>query len=407
MLKQFRFLDDLSEDQLELLAKSLMIRAARKRAQLLAKGATEEFSLLLLKGKLLLSDREGKKFTLQSGNELASGPIAPALPRQFDVLCLSDVLFLEIDNNLLRDLREANRQADEIESPSGFFPTKDGAQLIEGLLPRMRQDLQNGRLQLPSLPDIAVKIGKAINDEATDAHEVAAIIQSDPAMTAKLLRVANSAFYAVPRPAVNCAEAVVRLGFKATYKLVLSFALREVFLSRSKVLQSRMREVWRHSVKVASVCYVLAKLTRRFDPEQALLCGLVHDIGVVPLISYAARIPALASDAHLFDQASQALRGEIGSLILRHWRFPEGLALCAQDAEDWYRDPAPQADYCDLLLIAQIYSYIGTEMESNLPSLTDLPSFKKLELGELTPERRLEILEPVRDQLVFAESMLS
>jgi len=167
-----------------------------------------------------------------------------------------------------------------------------------------------------------------------------------------------------------------------------------------------MKELWEHSTRVAAICYVLARLTRRFNPEHAMLAGLVHDIGSVAILSYASRIGELGHDHSQVNHALHLMRGELGAMILKKWHFPEDCILAARESEHWTRDSEPEADYCDLVLIAQLHSYVGSARMQELPHMGELPCFKKLDLGELTPRMSLKILGKARSQLDHAEQLL-
>jgi HD-like signal output (HDOD) protein len=402
-LRQFRFLDDIDDGRLGLLGKSLQIQVGRKREYLFRRGDTQDFSLLLLRGDLLLDDGAAERFRISAGNELASGPIAPVLPRRYDAVCLREVRYLALDNEVLRDLR-ASAPGPDPSAPRLAAPDKGDA--VEQLVAVIGRDIDEQRLRLPSLPEVALRIGRAMDEEASDARRVAGILQTDPAITAKLVRVANSAYYATPAPARTCAEAVLRLGFRTTYRLVLSMALREVFHTRSRSLGQRMRGLWQHSVEVAALCYALARQARGFNPDEALLAGLVHDIGLIPLIDYAARSGELAQDPEILEGLMRALRGELGALILERWRFSGSLVMCAREAEDWLRDPAPSADYCDLVVIAHALRP-APEQAPGIPVLESLPAYGKLGLDADAATSPVTLLERMAESLAFAEALLT
>lgn len=414
LLKQFRSLEDLSNDQAELLARSLFIHAAKPGCQLIKRGDTKAYSFLLLSGDIRLSAADGGQKIISAGTDSARNPIAQLLPRRFEVTAESKVFYIKVDAGLLDDLRENSQLlagqssvlvehglADAFESDGNFgLPEEDI------LIERIRTDLQQDKLVLPSLPDIAFKIGRALNDDVSDAERIAQMVQTDPAITAKLVKAANSAIYAGQKRVDSCSGAVVRLGINTTHKLVLSFALREIFSSNVPNLQKRMQELWEHSIRVAAICYVLARLTRRFNPEHAMLSGLVHDIGNVAILSYAERFPDIAHSGAQIDHAIDALRSELGAMILKKWHFADDFVLAARESEHWQRDPSPEADYCDLVIIAQLHSYVGSARMRELPHMGELPCFQKLELGELSPRMSLKILEKADTQLKQAEALL-
>lgn len=410
LLRQFQDLTELSEDQLELLSRTLSIQVAPKGKRLLRRGATEAYSLLLLSGTLELTAEDGKRTRIQAGSPSALHPIAHLLPRRFDVTAIEPVAYLEVDGRLIDELHEACRRRDgsriqvEMAGSASLYPPAAETLLAD----RMRQDLAQDRLPLPSLPEVAVRVGHALTDELTDAHRIAAIIQTDPAMTAKIVRAANSALYMGHRRVESCADAVMRLGVGTIHKLVLSYALRELFHTQSDLLRERMQDLWRHSTRVAALCYVLARLAPHpFNAEHALLAGLVHDIGVLAILSYGERFPTLIRDAEHLDHAMLHLRAEMGAAILTQWGFGEDLVIAAREAEDWRRDPAPDPDYCDLVIVAQLHSYVGTPRMQDLPHLGEVPCFHKMDLGELTPRLSLKILEKAQEQLKRVEALLA
>ncbi len=403
-LRHFRLFDAIADERLELLAKSLTLSHGRQRKQLLAIGDRSDFSLLLFEGELLLIDAGGQTRHLRADRHVALGPIADQIPRLYDVICLGDVLYLEVDNQELR--AQLHAQEGEINNPGTDISTGDLHLQGQGMVQRIRDDLRNGCLKLPSLPDVALRIGRAMDDESTDAQRIAGIIQNDPAMTAKLIWVANTACYSSRASTTTCAQAVMRLGFKTTYQLVLSFALKEVFHSLDSALRKRAQELWRHSVQVAALCFVLARRTGRFEPQEALLCGLLHGIGAIPIFHYVGRFPALAGDAKALSRLERQLCGEIGAQVLREWHFPESLVRCALEADSWSRETKAGADYCDLLIVAQIYAAMDGSEVDHRPALQELPAYQRLDIGDVDALGIPEVLRDAGEELAQAEAML-
>ncbi len=411
LLRRFRGLEELSDEQLALLIRSQRIKRADNGQRLLRRGDTQNFSLFLLAGELNLIAADGMHKRVHAGSESARMPIAQLLPRRYDVIALTAVEYLQVDSRLLEEIRETSSQLHKessmlVEEGTGNSDLVFGIPEEGMLTERIRNDLDADRLVLPSLPDVALRIGRALNEDATDASRIAQIIQADPAMAAKVVRAANSALYLGSLPVDSCVAAVVRLGLNTTHKLVLSFALREVFRSRNPLLQKNMQSIWQHSTQVAAISAVLARLLRRFNPEHAMLAGLVHDIGNVAILSYADRFPDLGHDAKQMAAAMRKLRGRMGALILQRWEFAEDFIVTAREAEHWTRDPAARADYCDLVLIAQLHSFVGTERMRGLPPMNELACFGKLGLEELTPRQSLKILDQAKEQIARTRELL-
>ncbi len=269
------------------------------------------------------------------------------------------------------------------------------------------EDLENDRLELPSLPDIAIAVSKALDSNTQDASAIAEIVQTDPAMTAKLVKAANSAMYGHCSSVTTGTAAVIRLGTALTHKLVLSLSLRDLFTSESPLLLARMRELWRHSTEIAAICYVLAKYDKRFNPEEAMLVGLLHDIGVVAILQYIERLPMEVTQPAIVDEAIRELRAETSAAILEQWKFPPEFVVAAMESEDWMRDKGITPDYCDLVIAAQLHSFAGTEKADTAPVIDKTPAYFHLALGELTPVSKLKILEEEHQRIEQAESMLN
>jgi HD-like signal output (HDOD) protein len=286
--------------------------------------------------------------------------------------------------------------------------TTDEQVELESLLSfDLYRDLRSEKLDLPTLPEVAVRIGRAVKDDTRDAARIAEIIQTDPVITAKLIRVANSAYYGGMNPLNSCEGAIVRLGIDTTHNLVLTFALQDLFNSKSVELKKRMRQLWKHSTRVAALCFVLAKKTRCFAPDQVLLAGLIHDIGEIAILTYLDKYTTFTSlEEKQIDAVVAALRGQVGGMILRYWDFPPEFVTVAVDADEWRRDPGPDADYCDLVIIAQLHSFVGTPLLASVPPMNELPAFTKLPLGDLTPQNSLQMLDEAKEQVRTAESLV-
>jgi len=226
-------------------------------------------------------------------------------------------------------------------------------------------------------------------------------------MTAKVIRTANSALYGGLDAVDSCTKAVVRLGIRTTHRLVLSFALREVFTKGPREIRAALKDLWQHSTQVAALCLVLARLSGRFDPEQAMLAGLIHDVGVVAIIDFLSTLQEPARQPEVVVRVIGLLRAEASTEILRRWGFADSFVTAAGEAEDWLRDPGPEADICDLVVVSQLHDLSGVEVSPPLPVLEEVPAFRRLRLGEPSMEGGLVIPEEMANELVQTESLLN
>jgi HD-like signal output (HDOD) protein len=101
------------------------------------------------------------------------------------------------------------------------------------------------------------------------------------------------------------------------------------------------------------------------------------------------------------------LRAQTGSMLLRSWGFPIEFIVAAMECEDWMRDKEPSPDYCDLVLVAQLHSYAGTNKADSLPGIDQTPAYAHLDLGELTANKCLKIVDKAQDAVAHAQSLLN
>ena len=188
----------------------------------------------------------------------------------------------------------------------------------------------------------------------------------------------------------------------------MGFVLRNLFKEKihSALLTRRAQQLWAHSVEVGAIAQVLAEVTPGMSPDEALLVGLLHDIGELVILSYAGKYRELAEDPAALQRVIAELKGELGGAILREWEFSEVFVTAAQEAEKWRRDPAPEPDYCDIAIVAQLHSFMGTAQMQGLPRLGEVPAFCKIAHGELTPDMSMKLLEQAKAQISEVRHLL-
>jgi HD-like signal output (HDOD) protein len=264
------------------------------------------------------------------------------------------------------------------------------------------EDLNSGHLLLPSLPEVAVRIGEAVNDEDTDARQIAGLIETDPVIALKIVKAANSARYGGVSQVATVTEAVARLGMQNTRILVLTFALRELFRTPSRQLEARMLALWEHSRHVGALAQVLADRVGAFNAHEALLAGLVHDIGCLAVVGYARDFPDVAQNTVALESSIRTLRSQLSGMILSTWQMPVELVTAAKEAENWYRDHSGPADYADLIVVAQLHEGIGGDIDP-----ARVPAFSRLGLSPSEIDRGLEVLNEAQEEVAAARQLLT
>ncbi len=394
-----------NEDELIVLADHAWVIDVRKGHVLAELGSSDEWDYYLLKGILHLISADGKVLEIRAGTEAARHPVAHLQPRKYTIRAQTPVQFLRVQKALLASLKYAPSKQQvcmlvEEEEQQGMSE--------HPLYVEIQDDLLNDRLVLPSLPDIAVRIRHLIDREEASVQQVARLVQTDLAISAKLMKIANGALYHGLRPVESCLQAVSRLGLESTRNLVVGFVLRNLFKEKihSPLLARRVQQLWEHSVEVGAIAQVLAEVTPGMSPDEALLVGLLHDIGELVILSYAENYREVAKDPAALNRLIAELKGELGGAILREWDFSAAFVTAAQEAEQWRRDPAPEPDYCDIAIVAQLHSFMGTPRMQGLPHLGEVPAFCKIAHGELTPEMSVQLLDQAKAQISEVRRLL-
>jgi putative nucleotidyltransferase with HDIG domain len=191
---------------------------------------------------------------------------------------------------------------------------------------------------LPPVNPTLERILAVTNSPTASAADIAAVLSTDPTITAKILRIANSPFYGAARKVAQVSRAVVLLGSVAIRNLVTAVCARDAF-SSSASNQVEHVVLWRHAIAAASACDLIARRTTYQPPEEAFLGGLLHDIGQLAMISFqpAAFRAAYRDQCYGMRVLSQerAYLGldhvELGYRILSQWGLPEVLCQVARD----------------------------------------------------------------------------
>ncbi|MDH5484314.1 MAG: HDOD domain-containing protein [Gammaproteobacteria bacterium] len=246
-------------------------------------------------------------------------------------------------------------------------------QFIQTVMTALNQE----QLLLPSLPEIALKVRKECEKEDSSAEHIAELLLNDASLSVKLLQVANSSFYKINVETSDIKMAITRLGLHQVKSLVISLAMKQLYQASTDILRERFRELWLSSVKTATLCRMLCSHINHLDKEQAMLAGLTHSIGALPVLLMAESDEELLNNAQALITVTQQAQGKIGECIFRKWNFPEYMIQMANECYDFKRSHEGPADYLDVLQVALVEGSIYTGLECP-DDWSEIPAFKKL-----------------------------
>jgi HD-like signal output (HDOD) protein len=168
-----------------------------------------------------------------------------------------------------------------------------------------------------------------------------------------------------------------------------------------------MTKLMNKSIKVAALSHVLCRCCGvELDPEEALLAGLVHNIGGVAILDYVRRFPEVLEDKRQLSGTMRALMGESSGLILKKWDFADPFIDAAHHASDWTYSHDGPPSLADIVLIANMHSLIGSRELTGKPRMDELPAYHKLKLDGLTPHASLRLLDEAKQEIQATQALL-
>ncbi len=272
----------------------------------------------------------------------------------------------------------------------------------EEFLARLQAAIKDNSIVLPTLPEVALQVRDAVEQENTTAQSIATLVATDAALSARLLQVANSPLYG-GRVAIDSIQmAITRLGSRMVKTLVVNLAMKQIFQPTISVLDQRLRQLWEESIQVAALSRVLAQQVSHLDRDQAMLAGLIHNIGSLPILIMAENFRELLVNKMRLDELLADLAPIVGHQILETWNFPDTLASVPAHYADLTYDSGAKADYVDLVQVAALECNTGATKRANMAACTLAPAYSKIGLN---PNESVIEIEGVAEQIEEVEQL--
>ncbi|MEQ1637488.1 MAG: HDOD domain-containing protein [Methylococcales bacterium] len=275
---------------------------------------------------------------------------------------------------------------------------------VQDFLNHVQNELNANRLVLPTFPDVALKVRDAVTKDRTTSQQLADMIVTDAALAARLIQVANSPVYRGAVPVSNIQMAVTRLGSRTISSLITSLVMQQMFKPSTKLLERYFREIWEISVNVSAISRALASFAPHLDPEQAMLAGLIFQIGKLPVLMLAENMPDFRDNPTRLNKLIEKTHPAIGRIIMNTWSFPPELKNVASKYVDFQRDSGEKADYIDIVQVAFLQNVVGTDHPAAQIDWSTVPAFRKLGFSA-----DVEIMEiaGVAEEIALTSALLS
>ncbi len=370
-----------------------------KDAIIFKQGQKVQNTFYLLTGTVLIKPNGGNPYIVSDDIPLANLPLNSGHSCGATAVASQNVSILAISGAVNSRWENNESMIQRIEAQiSQNFPQNH-------FLNHFLNAYDEGSLQLPTLPHIALKLKEAMTKDIS-IDDAVHIISVDLAISSKLIQVANSPLYAPIFPIHNIHDAVTRLGLEATRKLVMGVSLQHLFQCRDPRLMTVMRNLWKTSLYVSSLSFVLAQECSVLNPEDALLAGLISDIGITPLLHFAEQHNEKYDLNELLSVIIPQVSPMLGALMLPNLGFSSEFNDVPLHAHDWFYESGNDVlTLADGVILARLHSYLGSGKTTGLPYINSIPAYAKLKNGKLNPDFSLDILVQAQQRIDTARSM--
>lgn len=258
------------------------------------------------------------------------------------------------------------------------------------LVKDLAAELSAGELHLPSLPETVVRIRNALSKQDFSIEELARLISAEPALVGSVLTMANSfAFRRSGKETTDLQVAVSRIGAGMVRNVSTAFALRQLRASAEfKCVEHLLAPEWARSTRAAVATYLVAQRSRAVKPDEALVLGLLHNIGRIYLYSRSPQFPELFASQEKLNELADAWHANVGKAIIESWHLPENVAdaVGRQNEIDSGEETPPMVD---TLTVGLSLATVDDLPEEALDTLASREDTKRLRLKR---EQLVEIL---------------
>lgn len=224
------------------------------------------------------------------------------------------------------------------------------------LLTILIEKINNDTLVLPTLPAIALKVRKSADDPNINLNGMADVVGQDPSLSARMIKISNSAYLGRTIKVTSTTQAVTRIGLFQVKNIATALAMEQLFVSKNEIVKKYMGRMWTDTIDIVSnsmaalLTYQAATGKKNLSLDTITLSALVANIGALPVLTEAERHDSVFANPTFLEVAIEKLSGRIGGSIMREWKFSDIFIQCA---EHWRNldFSEPEISYIDFVRI--------------------------------------------------------
>lgn len=246
-------------------------------------------------------------------------------------------------------------------------------------LEKIGESIEDGSLILPRIPEVVRRIDDAMTQEDVSIKEISDIIKFEPSISARIIQIANSPLVRGNVNITSLQGAITRVGLYMVRNLVLCMGLKDSFVPKGRFLRAKMKALWDANTAVAMYSYALSKYSP-VSPDYAMMAGMLHGIGKLPIIDYVGKHPGLIEDERVYDYLVDTLHKPLGVRILRQWELQDDIIDVVEYYNDLRKERSGLVDVVDIVILA--YGYYS-DVPENPIDWYQIPALDRL---GLTPD---------------------
>jgi HD-like signal output (HDOD) protein len=254
----------------------------------------------------------------------------------------------------------------------------DARTLVDSLV----LELAGEKIDLPSFPDVAMRVRKALTNEEVGIEDAVKIVSAEPALSARLMQLANSVtLNPGGKRLSNLRTAMARIGLNMACSVTIAFAMSQLRRAETyKGVEARLGKLWHEAAHLAAVSRVIARRFTTLNADTALLAGLLLCIGKLYLLTRAARFPALLEDDAALERLESEYHLRVAQAILRNWDMDPEIVQAIASCGDLTREHAGAIDLADVLTASAALITLGPAPLSGQISFPGMPAARRLGL---------------------------
>jgi HD-like signal output (HDOD) protein len=265
----------------------------------------------------------------------------------------------------------------------------------------LASELSRGKVDLPSFPDIALRVRKVLGDEEVTQEQVVRVVGSEPALAARLMQIANSAaLNFTGKPINDLRTAINRMGHNMVRSAAIAFAMSQLKKVDSlKGLEKPLDDLWKSSAAVAAMSHAVAKRYSKVNPDTGMLAGLLHGIGKLYILTRSSKHPALFADQATYNQIVRDWHSPVAKALLENWDMAEEIVVAVSDYEDLERAHSGPVDLTDVLTVGNLLAAFKEHPESLEINMHDVAACKRMNIDRASYEKLIDESEHEIDAL--------